>query len=137
MDFHTGAYIEVFHTRDQNHPTAAGYSILEVTSRVNLNLFAAFYCYIVATSSVETTSRRFVFAGNSFSDLLRIQLQSLYPVNNIFLNFNYRSPRDTDIRQCIKKLYTTTQIRLIMHCYLLLSACNIWRGFGPRVYVTP
>ena len=38
--------------------------------RVNLNLFAA--C-IVATSSVETTSRRFVFAGNSFSDLLRIQ----------------------------------------------------------------
>ena len=30
-------------------------------------------CYIVATSSGETTSRRFVFAGNSFSDLLLIQ----------------------------------------------------------------
>ena len=41
--------------------------------RVNLNIFAACICYIVATSSVETTSRRFVFAGNSFSDLLRIQ----------------------------------------------------------------
>ena len=41
--------------------------------RVNLNLFATCICYIVATSSVETTSRRFVFAGNSFSDLLRIQ----------------------------------------------------------------
>ena len=36
-------------------------------------LFAMCICYIVATSSVETTSRRFVFAGNSFSDLLRIQ----------------------------------------------------------------
>ena len=38
--------------------------------RVNLNLFAA--C-IVASSSVETPTRRFVFAGNSCSDLLRIQ----------------------------------------------------------------
>ena len=38
-----------------------------------VNLFAACICYIVATSSVETTSRRFVFAGNFFSDLLRIQ----------------------------------------------------------------
>ena len=36
----------------------------------NLNLFATCICYIVATSSVETTSRRFVFAGKSFSDLL-------------------------------------------------------------------
>ena len=41
--------------------------------RVHLNLFAACICYIVATSPVESTSRRFVFAGNSFSDLLRIQ----------------------------------------------------------------
>ena len=41
--------------------------------RVNLNLIATCICYFVATSSVETTSRRFVFAGNSFSDLLRIQ----------------------------------------------------------------
>ena len=41
--------------------------------RVNLNLFAVCICYIVAKSSVETTSRRFVFAGNSFSDVLRIQ----------------------------------------------------------------
>ena len=41
--------------------------------RVNLDLFAACICYIVATSTVETTSRRFVFAGNSFSDVLRIQ----------------------------------------------------------------
>ena len=30
-------------------------------------------CYIVASSSVETTSRSFVIVGNSFSDLLRIQ----------------------------------------------------------------
>ena len=41
--------------------------------RVNLNLFAACICYIVATSFLETTSRSCAFAGNSFSDLLRIQ----------------------------------------------------------------
>ena len=41
--------------------------------RVHLNLFAACICYIVASSSVETTSRSFVIVGNSFSDLLRIQ----------------------------------------------------------------
>ena len=34
--------------------------------RVNLNLFAACICYIVASSSVEAPSRRFVFAGNFF-----------------------------------------------------------------------
>ena len=48
-------------------------SVFAVGRRVNLNLFAACICYIVATSSVETTLRRFVFVGNSFSDLLRIQ----------------------------------------------------------------
>ena len=52
-------------------------SVFAGGQRVNLNLFATciifILCYIVATSSVETTSRRFVFAGNSFSDLLRIQ----------------------------------------------------------------
>ena len=35
--------------------------------RVNLNLFAACICYNVASSSVETPSRRFLFAGNFFS----------------------------------------------------------------------
>ena len=34
--------------------------------RVNLNLFAACICYIVASSSVETPSRRFVFVCNFF-----------------------------------------------------------------------
>ena len=34
--------------------------------RVILNLFAACICYIVATSSVETTSRRFVFTNTKF-----------------------------------------------------------------------
>ena len=48
-------------------------SVFAGGQRVNLNLFAACICYIVASSSVETPSRRFVFAGNSFSDLLRIQ----------------------------------------------------------------
>ena len=41
--------------------------------RVNLNIFVACICYIVASSSVETLSRRFVFEGNSFSNLSRIQ----------------------------------------------------------------
>ena len=50
--------------------------------KVNLNLFAACICYIVASSSVETTSRRFVFAGNYFSDLLRIHFRR---VNNILI----------------------------------------------------
>ena len=49
--------------------------------RVNLNLFATCICYIVATSSVETTSRRFVFAGNSFSDLK----YKVCRVNNILI----------------------------------------------------
>ena len=45
-------------------------SVFAGGQRVNLNFSAT--C-IVATSSVETPLRRFVFAGNSFSDLLRIQ----------------------------------------------------------------
>ena len=34
--------------------------------RVNLNLFAACICYTVASSSVETASRGFMFAGFFF-----------------------------------------------------------------------
>ena len=41
--------------------------------RVNINLIAACICYVVASTSVEIPWRRFVFAGNSFSDQLRIQ----------------------------------------------------------------
>ena len=41
-------------------------SVFAVGCRVNLNLFAACICDIVASSSVETPSRRFVFAGNYF-----------------------------------------------------------------------
>ena len=52
-------------------------------------------CYIVASSSVETSPRRFVFAGNSFSDLSRIQALRL---NNILITGHLR---DTDIGQCI------------------------------------
>ena len=63
--------------------------------RVNLNLFAACICYIVASSSVETTSRSFVFVGKFFKDLLRIQSSFL---KNILIIGNLR---DTDIRQCI------------------------------------
>ena len=48
-------------------------SVFSGGRRVNFKLFTACICYIVASSSVETPSRRFVFAGNSFSDLLRIQ----------------------------------------------------------------
>ena len=36
---------------------------------ISIYLPCAYVCYFVATSSVETTSRRFVFAGNSFSDI--------------------------------------------------------------------
>ena len=61
--------------------------------RVNLNLFAACICYIVASSSVETTSRSFVFVGNFFPDLLRIQSSFL---KNILMIGNLH---DTDIRQ--------------------------------------
>ena len=70
--------------------------------RVNLNIFAVcIICYIVASSSVETPSRRFVFAGNSFSDLSRIQAHRL---NNILITGPLPFTghlRDTDIRQCI------------------------------------
>ena len=38
-----------------------------------ISIYLLCACYIVATSSVETTLRRFVFAGNFFPDLLRIQ----------------------------------------------------------------
>ena len=41
-------------------------SVFAVGQRVNLNIFAVCICYIVASSSVETPSRRFVFAGNFF-----------------------------------------------------------------------
>ena len=65
-------------------------------------------CYIAATSSVETTSRRFVFAGNSFSD--RSVTNTMFvAVGELY--FNYWSPRDTDIRQCI---YTITHILFIV-----------------------
>ena len=94
--------------------------------RVNLNLFAACICYIVASSSVETTSRSFVVVGNSFSDLLRIQSSFL---NNILIIGNLR---DTDIRQCIHNqtnlIYCVNshyRIGLIMRCYLFLSACKM------------
>ena len=63
--------------------------------RVNLNLFAACICDIVASSSVETTSRSFMFVGKFFPDLLRIQISFL---KNILIIGNLR---DTDIRQCI------------------------------------
>ena len=58
--------------------------------RVNLNLFAV-CMYMVASSSVETASRRFVFVGDSFSGLLRTHVCRL---NNILIN--YRSLCDTD-----------------------------------------
>ena len=94
--------------------------------RVNLNLFAAcMICYIVASSSVETTSRSFVFVGNSFSDLLRIQSSFL---KNILIIGNLR---DTDIRQCIHNqtnlIYCNSHYRigLIMNCYLFLGACKM------------
>ena len=38
-------------------------SVFAVEPRVNLNIFALFICYTVASSSVETASRRFVFAA--------------------------------------------------------------------------
>ena len=63
--------------------------------RVNLNLFAACICYTVASSSVETPSRRLMFAGNFFSDLLPIQAHRL---NHILIIGHLR---DTDIRQCL------------------------------------
>ena len=94
--------------------------------RVNLNLFAACICYIVASSSVETTSRSFTFVGNSFSDLLRIQSSFL---KNILIIGNLR---DTDIRQCIHNqtnlIYCVNshyRIGLIMCCYLFLSTCKM------------
>ena len=95
--------------------------------RVNLNLFAACICYIVASSSVETTSRSFVFVGNSCSDLLRIQSSFL---KNILIIGNLR---DTDIRQCIHNqtnlIYCVNShyriLGLTMRCYLFLGACMI------------
>ena len=106
--------------------------------RVNLNLFAACICYIVASSSVETTSRSFVFVGNSFSDLLRMQR-----LNNILIVGNLR---DADIRQCIHNqtnlIYCVNshyRIGLIMRCYLFLSACKmawVWEKFKIRNPVT-
>ena len=54
--------------------------------RVNLNLFAVCICYIVASSSVETVSRRFVFVSNFLSGLLRIQMCRL---NNILIKIGH------------------------------------------------
>ena len=59
--------------------------------KVNLNLFAACICYTVASSAVETESRRFVFAGNFLSDLSRLQARRL---NTILIIGHLR---DTDI----------------------------------------
>ena len=93
--------------------------------RVNLNLFAACICYIVASSSVETTSRS---------------------LNNILIVGNLR---DADIRQCIHSqtnlIYCVNshyRIGLIMRCYLFLSACKmawVWEKLKIRntVTVTP
>ena len=52
--------------------------------RVNLNLFAMCIklCYIVATSSVETTSRRFAFAGILFQICYAYKVRR---VNNILI----------------------------------------------------
>ena len=63
--------------------------------RVNLNLFAACICYTVASSSVETAWRRFVWFQAIFSGLLRIQARKL---NNILIIGHLR---DTDVRQYI------------------------------------
>ena len=41
-------------------------SVLAGGRRVTLNLFTACICYTVASSSVETASSMFVFAGNFF-----------------------------------------------------------------------
>ena len=71
--------------------------------RVNLNIFDTCICYIVASYSVETPSRMFVFAGNSFSDLSRIQARRL----TILIAGHFR---DNDIRQCIHNVHTITHI---------------------------
>ena len=111
--------------------------------RVNLNLFAACICYIVASSSVETTSRSFVIVGNYFSYFYEYKVRRL---NNILIVGNLR---DADIRQCIHSqtnlIYCVNshyRIGLIMRCYLFLSACKmawVWEKLKIRnpVTVTP
>ena len=108
--------------------------------RVNLNLFAACICYIVASSSVETTSRSFVFVGILFQVCYEYKVRRL---NNILIVGNLR---DTDIRQCIHNqtnlIYCVNshyRIGLIMCCYLFLSACKmawVWAKFKIRNHVT-
>ena len=101
-------------------------SVFAGGGRVNLNLFATCIFYIVATSSVETTSRRFVFAGNSFSDLLAYKVRR---VNNILIIGNPVTLildnvyiyNDTNLIYSVNSY----RIALIMRCYLILSACKM------------
>ena len=48
-----------------------------------IKIYLSRACYIVATSSGETTSRRFVFAGNSFSDCYSYKVRKVN--NNIIM----------------------------------------------------
>ena len=113
--------------------------------RVNLNLFAACICYIVATCFLEQHREGALLQGILFQICYEYKVRRL---NNILIIGN---PRDTDIRQCIHNqtnlIYcvnsiTPYRIGLIMHCYLFLSACKmawIWAKFKIRnpVTVTP
>ena len=113
--------------------------------RVNLNLFAACICYIVATCFLEQHREGALLQGILFQICYEYKVRRL---NNILIIGN---PRDTDIRQCIHNqtnlIYCVNNIRpyrigLIMHCYLFLSACKmawIWAKFKIRnpVTVTP
>ena len=67
-------------------------SVFAVEPRVNLNIFALCICYTVASSSVETASRRFVFAGNFCYYLLRIQARRL---NNILIILEWTTSLDS------------------------------------------
>ena len=48
-----------------------------------IKIYLSRACYIVATYSGETTSRRFVFAGNSFSDCYSYKVRKVN--NNIIM----------------------------------------------------
>ena len=63
-------------------------------------LFAACICYIVATSSVETTSRRFVFAGILFQICYAYKVRR---VNNILII-------GQPVTLILDNVYTITQI---------------------------
>ena len=71
----------------------------------NLNLFAACIRYIVASSPVETPSRRFVVACRG---LILFQICYEYNVRRLNIILIIGHLRDTDIRQC--RIYTITQI---------------------------